>query len=58
MLVMRRHSLAQFRHSHHRRILVPAVDHLLGRLAAHVLGTGIVGKSLPEIDGLALARKR
>ena len=55
--VMRGDRLAQFRQAQHRRILVPAVDHRLGRLAPHVLRPGIVGKALAEIDRVVLARE-
>src|SRR5579864_1489923 len=48
---------AKFRQAHHRRILVPAVDHRFGRLGAHVLRSLIVGKALAEIDRLPLARQ-
>ncbi len=56
-LVMRRRGLAQLGQAHHRRILVPAVDHGLGGLAADILGAGIVGKALAEIDRAGLARE-
>ena len=49
--------LAQLRQAHHRRVLVPAVDHRLGGLAAHVLGAGVVGEALAEIDRAGLARQ-
>ena len=48
---------AQLGHAQHRRILVPAVDHRLGRLAPHVLRAGIVREALAEIDR-ALSRGR
>ena len=53
--VVRGDGLAQLRQAHHRRILVPAVDDRLGGLAADVLGAGIVGKALAEIDRAGLA---
>ena len=49
---------AQLRQAHHRRILIVAVQDGVGGLAAHVLGTGIVGKALPQIDGLLFAGER
>ena len=55
MAVMRRDRRAQLRQPHHGRILIPTLDHGVGRLAAHVLGTRIVGKALPEIDRAGLA---
>ena len=55
--IMRGDRLPQFRNAHHRRILVVAVDHRIGRLAANVLGAWIVRKTLAEIDGVVVARK-
>jgi len=55
--VMRRDRRAQLRQPHHGRILVPALHDRLGGLAAHVLGAGIVGEALAEIDGPGLARQ-
>ena len=49
---------AQFGQAHHRGILIVAVQHRIRRLAAHVLGAGIVGKALSEIDRLLLAGER
>src|SRR5262249_15580542 len=58
MTVMHGDGAAQLGNAEHRGILIPAVDRRLGGLAAHVLGTGIVGKALAEIDGVVLARER
>ena len=56
-LIVRGDRRAQLRQAEHRRILVPAVNHRLGRLGAYVGGPGIVGEALAEIDRLALARQ-
>lgn len=57
MRVMGRDRLTQLRQAHHRRILVPAGNHRLGGLAAHVLRARIVGKALAEIYRLMLSRE-
>ena len=55
---MRRDGFAQLRQPHHRGILVVAVQHGICRLAPHVFRAGIIGKTLPEIDGILLPCKR
>ena len=49
--------LAKLQQPHHRRVLVPTVDHRLGGLAADILGAGVVGEALAEIDRAGLARQ-
>jgi hypothetical protein len=57
MLVVRGDRLAQLGQPHHRRILVPAVDDRVGRLCQHIFGKRAIGKTLPQVDGVVLARE-
>ena len=49
--------LPQFRNTHHRWVLVVAVHDRFGRRAANIFRTGIVRKTLAEIDGVVVARE-
>ena len=55
--VMGRDRLAQFGNAHHRRVLVIAIHGSIGCRLPDVLGAGMVGKALAEIDGVIVARK-
>ncbi len=48
MLVVHRRRLPQIGKAHHGRILVPAIDHGVRRLLAHVQRPRIIGKALSE----------
>ena len=52
MLVMHRRRLPQIGKAHHGRILVPAIDHGVCRLLAHIQRARIIGKALSEVHGL------
>ena len=53
--VMGRDRLPQLREAHHRRILVVAVHHRVRRGPPDILRSGMVGKTLAEIDGVVVA---
>ncbi len=55
--IVGRDGLTQFGKAHHGRILIVAVQNGVGGLAADILGSGIVGKALTEIDGVGVARE-
>ena len=58
VLIMAGDGLAQFGQAHHRRILVPAIDHRIGGLLTHIERARIIGETLTEIDGLRFTRPR
>ena len=57
MCVMRSDRLTQFRHAHHRRILIVAFEHELRSFLPHIARPRIIGKALPKIDRIMIARE-
>jgi hypothetical protein len=57
MAIVHCDGIAQLRQTHHRRILVPAIDNRICGFLPHVEWAGIIREALTEIDGVVLAGK-
>src|SRR5690348_721179 len=56
MAIMGCDGLPQLGNAHHRRVLVVAIQRGVRRRSPDILRTGIIGKTLAEIDGVIVAR--